>query len=174
MARYFTPFEEDKALVQFMMHTLASGLEHPMHPENTARDMQKAVRWALACAEQSDMPSLTVFTLPFFEKSNTAYQQFLEHPMTHKVAKIPRQAIQIQRPKWVQCCLERWQVLESLLRQDLLLFIVANTLGIQEYLDGMQLGRGLQEIMAQTGKTFDFTIPAVHHNPDQKVYPPRG
>ena len=171
MARYFTPFKEDKAFGA--LHDAYSckwlGASHA-HPENTAGDMQKAVRWALASAEQSDMPSLTVFTLSFFEKSNTAYQQFLEHPMTHKVAKIPRQAIQMQRPTaWSD---GKYSTEHP--RQDILLFIVANTLGIQEYLNGMQLGRGLQEIMAQTGKTFDFTIPAAHHNPDQKVYPPRG
>ena len=141
MNRNFTPFREDKGFGA--LHDVHSckwvGASHA-HRENTARDMQKAVRtvrWALASAEQSDMPSLTVFTLPFFERPNAAYQQFLEYPMTHVVAKLPRQAIQMQRPTaWSDSKYSREHP-----RQDIQLFIVAKTPGIHEYLDDMQLGR---------------------------------
>ena len=75
------------------------------------------------------MPSLTFSTLTFFERSNTAYQQFLEHPMTHKVAKIPRQAIQMQRATaWSDGKYSMYSREHP--RQDILLFIVANTPGI--------------------------------------------
>ena len=154
-----------------MTHTPANGLEHLMHilkilPETCKR--QFAGLWHLQSNQiclvspSSHCPCLRGPTQPT--------QQFLEHPLTHKVARIPRQAIQMQRPTaWSD---GKYPIEHP--RQDILLFIVANTLGIHEYLDGMQLVRGLQDMMAQTGKTFDFTIPAATHHPYQKVYPPRG
>ena len=58
--------------------------------------MQKAVRWAVASAENLDTPSLTVFVLPYYERSNSAYQQYLGHALVHQVAQIPKNAIRLQ------------------------------------------------------------------------------
>ena len=99
MTNYFSPFPEDRAFGA--THDAYSckwlGPSHA-HPEHTSEDMQKAVRWALASAEQRDLPSLTVFTLPFSERCTTSYQQFLHNPMVHSIAMIPRRAIRMQMP----------------------------------------------------------------------------
>ena len=96
MTRYFSPFPEAKAFGATCdaFSCKWMGAAHA-HPEHTAKDMQMAVRWALASAEQAVEPSLTVFTLPFYESSNTSYQQFLGHPLVHKVAESPRGGIQL-------------------------------------------------------------------------------
>ena len=97
MTSYYSLFPEDRAFGA--THDAYSckwlGTSHA-HPEHTSEDMQKAIRWALASAEQKDLPSLTVFTLPFSERCNTSYQQFLDNPMVHNIATIPRRAIQLQ------------------------------------------------------------------------------
>ena len=56
----------------------------------------------------------------------------------------------------------------------MLLFVVANSAGLNQYLDGRQLCQGLQTMMSETGTPFDFEIPEDTHNSGQKVYPPRG
>ena len=57
---------------------------------------------------------------------------------------------------------------------DILVFAVANTCGLDTYLDERQLREGLQEMIVQNGVAFDFAIPQARHTPNQYVYPPRG
>ena len=171
MTGYFSPFPEDEAFGASCDAYSCKwiGASHA-HPEQSAKDMQKAVRWALASAEQAHEPSLTVFTLPVYETSNTSYQQFLGHPLVHKVAQIPRRAIQLQSPT-------AWSDGKEFAghpKHDVLLFVVANSAGLNQYLDGRQLRQGLQTMMSETGRPFDFEIPEDTHNSGQKVYPPRG
>ena len=74
-----------------MTHALANGLELLEQLSLSLRTALEICRsrrqfpraWALVFAEQADTQNLTMFNLPFFEESKTAYQQFLEHPMTH-------------------------------------------------------------------------------------------
>ena len=99
MSNFFSPFLEDNVLGS--THNAYSRHWHgssQANPEYIAREMQKAVRWALASAAQNDCASLTVFILPYYEKSNTTYQQYLEHPLIHQIAKIPKSALRLQTP----------------------------------------------------------------------------
>ena len=79
------------------------------------------------------MPSLTVFTMPFSERCSTSYQHFLDKPMVHSIATIPRRAIQLQMPT-------AWNDSKDLgacthPKHDMLVFAVANTCGLDTYLD---------------------------------------
>ena len=131
--------------------------EGPSHasPEYTAIEMQKAVRWAIASAEKAETPSLTVFVLPYYERANSAYQQYLGHSLVYQVAKIPKQAIRLQTPAaW-----STGKILNDRPNWDMLCFVVANSIGLSQYLDAHRLRMGLQIMMAETGKTFDFSVP---------------
>ena len=55
-----------------------------------------------------------------------------------------------------------------------LVFAVAIACGLDTYLDVRQLREGLQEMIVQSGVTFDVAIPQAKHIPDQRVYPSRG
>ena len=113
------------------------------HPEHTSEDMQKAIRWALASAEQKELPSLTVFTLPFSERCTTSYQQFMDNSMVHNIATIPQKAIQLQMPTaW-----NDGKDFGAHPKHDRLVFAVANTCGLDTYLDERQLREGLQEMV---------------------------
>ena len=59
-------------------------------------------------------------------------------------------------------------------KHDILVSAVANTCGLDTYLDERQLREGLQQMIVQNRVTFDFAIPQARHTPDQRVYPPRG
>ena len=146
MTSYHSPFPEDRAFGA--IHDAYSwkwlGTSHA-HPEHTSEDMQKAIRWALASAEQKDLPSLTVFTLPLSERCTISYQQFLDNPMVHNIATIPRRAIQLQM-------LTAWNDGKDFgadPKHDILVFAVANPCGLDTYLDERQLREGLQEMIAQ-------------------------
>ncbi len=172
--RYYSPFRED----------LEFGAGHDAyscrwtgssqaHPEHTAKEMQKAVRWAIGSSLQSSKPCLTTFLLPFDEKSGTAYQQWLGHPAVYKIACLPKAAIRLQMP-------DAWKTGVSYdphSRKDILLFAVGNTLGVSQYVNGMALEQGLQRFMSESRKTFAYDLP----NPDRRAptsmihfYAPRG
>ena len=171
MTSYYSPFPEDRAFGA--THDAYSckwlGTSHA-HPEHTSEDMQKAIRWALASAEQKELPSLTVFTLPFSERCTTSYQQFMDNSMVHNIATIPQKAIQLQMPTaW-----NDGKDFGAHPKHDILVFAVANPCGLDTYLDERQLCEGLQEMIVQNGVAFDFAIPQARHTPDERVYPPRG
>ena len=139
MSSYYSPSPEDRAFGA--THDAYSckwlGTSHA-HPEHTSEDMQKAIRWALASAEQKNLPSLTVFTLSFSERYTTSYQQFLDNSMVHNIATIPRRAIQLQM-------LTAWNDGKDFgahPKHDILVFAVANTCGLDTYLDERQLCEG--------------------------------
>ena len=160
MTSYYSPFPEDRAFGA--THDAYSckwlGTSHA-HPEHTSEDMQKAIRWALASAEQKDLPSLTVFTLPFSERCTASCQQFPDNPMIHNIATIPRRAIQLQMPTaW-----NDGKDFGTHPKHDILVFAVANTCGLDICLDERQLREGLQEMIVQNGVAFDFAIPQARH-----------
>ena len=59
-------------------------------------------------------------------------------------------------------------------KHDILVFAVANTCGLDTYLDERQLCEGLQEMIVQNGVALDIFLPQARHTPDQCLYPPRG
>ena len=52
--------------------------------------------------------------------------------------------------------------------------MVANSIGLNQYLDGRQLCQGLQTMISRTGTPFHTDIPEDNDISGQKVYPPRG
>ena len=155
MKSYFSPFCEDGQFgASHDAYSQSWTGSSQASPEYSAEAMQKAVRWALASADQHAKASLTVFVLPFYEKGTTSYQQFLGHPLVHKVAQFPRHAIRLQSPvAW-----STGKLLEDQSKRDMILFVVANSLGLMSYLDDVELHAGLQSMMAETNMNFDYAI----------------
>ena len=99
------------------------------NPEYESADMEKAVRWAIAATIHTSEPVLHYFVLP--DWAGTAYARWQNHPHFHTHMVIPRSEFRFKRgthwdgaaeyaghPKW-----------------DVLLAIVANRAGLEEYYD---------------------------------------
>ena len=59
----------------------------------------------------------------------------------------------------------------------MLFFAVANSQGLDQYLDATELRHGLQNMMRETGQSFDFSIPVASAALDQhspEVHAPKG
>ncbi len=56
----------------------------------------------------------------------------------------------------------------------MLLFVVANRLGLMSYLDGVELRARLQSMIVESNRSFDYAIPEYARRPLQSVYPPWG
>ncbi len=83
------------ALGPRLMPTPANGQAHlRLTREYTPRDMQKAVRWAIASATEDSTPSLTIYA----RNIGSAYQQWLSHPAVYQIARIPKAAVKFKPP----------------------------------------------------------------------------
>lgn len=67
-------------------------------PETGSAAADKAVRWAIASAEQSQV--LTALTLPWEGPSGTAYAKWLAHPMVYEIKTIKESHIVLHYPMW--------------------------------------------------------------------------
>ena len=117
--------------------------------------MQTAVRWAISSARDDTEPCLTSFVMPFHDKTGPSYQQWLGHPLVHIVAKIPKKAIKLQTP-------EAWKtgkVYKGHPKCDYLLFVVANNIGIHNFVKPDVLGREMQRMMRESHSSFEVHIP---------------
>ena len=153
---YYSPFPEDARFgAQHDAYSCKwTGASQAM-PESSAQEMQKAVRWAIGSAMEAAEPSLTVFVLPFHDKTGTSYQQWLGHPLVHNIAKIPKRAIKLQAP-------EAWktgQTFRGHPRWDYLLFAVANNAGIQQFVQPHAIESGLKGMMTASQASFEYDIP---------------
>ena len=130
---YFSPYPEDETFgAQHDAYLCQWQGSSQANPEWSANDMQKAVRWALASATSTEVPTLTAFVLPFYELSNTSYQQFLGHPQVHHVARKSRQAIKLRTPI-------AGKETSKHPKTDILCFVVANDQGLNQFCDEEQL-----------------------------------
>ena len=64
------------------------------NPEYTGHAMEKAMRWAIGSAQLAQAPALTVFVLPHWR--DTAYLQWMTHPLVHLTARIPKGQFQFK------------------------------------------------------------------------------
>jgi hypothetical protein len=81
--------------------------------------MEKAVRWAIRSSSDSQIPCLTTFILPWYPNDKSAYLKYMEHPLVHSVAIIPKGNFKFLGEKLAS----KW---------DINIFYVANEQGIQK------------------------------------------
>ena len=165
---YYSPFQED-AIFGALYNAFSCRWtgSSQAHPEYTPKAMQKAVRWAIGSATDSQTPCLTAFTLPFDDKSGTSYQQWLGHPLVHQIARIPKRALELKTP-------DAWKMSPESQRHprhDVLLFVVANVQGIQTHVNPQALEDGMHQIIARAGLNFNFTIPCANNIPGSNSQP---
>lgn len=133
------------------------------NPEYEAVDMDKAVRWAIASAHQTEEASLTAFVLPYW--NTTAYMRHLDHPLVHTLARIPKAQFKFKRP-------DHWRREDMYLghpKWDVLIFLVANAAGIQEYVKPIELQREFSRASRQIGgRGITVTVPTLTRETDRE------
>ena len=90
----------------------------------------------------------TALRREFFGRCTTLYQQFLDSPMVHNIATIPRRAIHLQMPTGHGMTAK---ILEHIQSMTYIVFAVAYTCGLDTYLDERQLREGLHEMIVRSG-----------------------
>lgn len=161
MASYFSLFEADQALGAnhdaFSCKWIGAS---QCNPEYEARDMERAVRWAICSARDSEEASLTAFVLPYWE--TTSYFQWLSHKKwVHILARIPKKQFKFKRPDlWKQ-----QEMYASHPKWDVLIFVVANDAGIRKFVKPDALRAGFSAASLEIGNTpISVRVPCVRGN----------
>ena len=172
--RYYSPFQEDSIFgASGDAYSCKWTGSSQAHPEQSPKDMQKAVRWAIGSRLQTAKPSLTTFLLPFDVKSGSACQQWLGHPAVSKISSIPKKAIRLQMP-------DAWQTgvpFSRHAKDDMLLFTVGNSQGFSTFVNPAVLEQGLQQFMRRARMTFAYALPFLSNQLQMSTLPffaPRG
>lgn len=110
-------------------------------PEAGPAAADKAVRWAIASAEESQEPVLTALTLPWEGNTGTAYVKWLLHPMVQEVKTVKRTNIELRHPlKGVEAKPKRNKT-----KWDVKFIIVANDKGLQQFVRRDELKAGFRK-----------------------------
>ena len=97
------------------------------NPEYEAKDMEKALRWAIFSAQEIDEPVLTAFVLPNW--AGTAYLRWMSHPLVQEITIIKKTQFRFKDPKhWAT-----GKKFSSHAKWDMKFLIVANTAGLQRF-----------------------------------------
>ena len=97
------------------------------NPEYEAKDMEKALRWAIFSAQETDEPVLTTFVLP--DWAGTAYLRWMSHPLVQEIATIKKTRFRFKDPKhWAT-----GKEFSSHAKWDTKFLMVANTAGLQQF-----------------------------------------
>jgi len=89
MAGYFSKYDRDRvfgAKHNSLAHRLHGALE--VNPEYEPEDVDKAMRWAITCAEQGEEPFLAIMVLPDWQ--GTAYKQRMTRTVVHDLVTVNR------------------------------------------------------------------------------------
>ena len=96
-------------------------------PEYEAKDMEKALRWAIFSAQETDEPVLTAFVLP--DWAGTAYLRWMSHPLVQEITTIKKTQFRFKDPRhWAT-----GKEFSSHAKWDIKFLIVANTTGLQRF-----------------------------------------
>ena len=97
------------------------------NPEHEAKEMEKALRWAIFSAQETDEPVLTTFVLP--NRAGTAYLRWMSHPLVQEMITIKKTQSRFKDPKhWAT-----GKEFSSHAKWDIKFLIVANTAGLQQF-----------------------------------------
>ena len=116
-------------------------------PEAGSAAADKAVRWAIASAEESQEPVLTALTLPWEGNTGTAYAKWLLHPMVQEIKTVKRTHIELGHPlKGVEVKPQRNKT-----KWDVKFIIVANDKGLQQFVRQDKLKTGFKKAAKPRG-----------------------
>ena len=128
MDSYFSKYDRDRIFGSrhnCFRHKLVGAIE--LNPEYEPEDMDKAVRWALASADQEYTPFLAIMVPPKW--NGTAYQQYQGSKNYHHLVTIPRDQFKFKSAT-------HWQEIQEYRghpKWDVNLVIIANSAGMQRY-----------------------------------------
>ena len=146
MQHYYSLYKEDECFganhdAFSCMWTGAS----QSNPEYEHPDMEKAVRWAIISAKDSGQPSLTAFVLPWWEDS--AYFKWMKNSHVHKITRVKAKYFKFKKADYST----RGELYAKNPKWDVNIFIVANELGIQTYVNLSKLHGGLRAAAREFG-----------------------
>ena len=135
--------------------------------------MDKAVRWAIVSADRATQPTLTAFVLPWWE--DTAYFKWMQHPLVHKLARVPAKQFKFKR-------FDFWQSGQEFAghpKWDVNIFVVANGAGLQSFVKYDKLQKEFAEASEAIGKHKRYIDPTFGHTRDYtlsapEVYAPKA
>ena len=108
------------------------------NPEYEHHDMEKAVRWALISARDSNQPTLTAFVLPWWEDS--AYFKWMQHPLVHQITRVKAKHFKFKKTDYATT----GSLYAGNPKWDVNIFIVANQAGLEEYVNMPLLNKGMR------------------------------
>ena len=133
---YSSKFEQDQLFgAQYNAYSRPWDGTSVVHPPHDDKEMEKAVRWAIASATQAEMPehtstTCTIFTLP--ENKHSAYTKLLTHPLVTIIDTIPASHHKYAgKDAWMGDKHHTNKAKQT----PLIIFAVANTAGYQHLLD---------------------------------------
>ena len=89
--------------------------------------MEKALRWAILSAQETDKPILITFVLP--DWAGTAYLRWMSHSLVQEMITIKKTQFRFKDPKhWAT-----GKEFSSHAKWDIKFLIVANTAGLQQF-----------------------------------------
>ena len=139
--------------------------------------MERAVRWAILSAVETEEPTLTTFVL--LDWKDSGYCKWLQHPRTSNARSRPtltKNNLNLRRLS------DHWQSGQLYAKNpkwNVLLFTVANTKGLETYVSGTALVRGIEVASREIGGTpYSPTVPAAQRPPlvpfSLPVYPSKA
>ena len=142
------------------------------NPEYEAKEMEKALRWAMFSAQETDKPTLTTFVLP--DWAGTAYLRWMSHPVVQQMITIKTTQFRFKDPKhWATC-----KEFSSHAKLEIKTLVVANTAGLQQFVKQ----ETLQAALAHASTVLKHPRPQIRQLKNavtaasslQRLYPPAG
>ena len=139
---YYSMYEEDEVFgANYNAYSTRWKGASQATPEAGSAAADKAVRWAIASAEESQEPVLTALTLPWEGNTGTAYAKWLLHPMVQEIKTVKRTHIELGHPlKGVEAKPKRNKT-----KWDVKFIIVANDKGLQQFVRQDELQAGFRK-----------------------------
>ena len=85
--------------------------------------MEKAMRWAILCAEEAAEPVLTAFVLPMWDDKDSSYARWLSHQTVQAIAASDRSKFKLNAPRHWAYEQDQW----CTPKRNVRFLIVANT-----------------------------------------------
>ena len=141
--QYYSMYEQDRVFgANFNAFSSKWTGASQAKPEFEPEAMEKALRWAILSAEQSDSASLTAFIMP--DTPSTGFYKWLQHPTVMPLCKIGRNSFRFKTA-------DHWksgQTYNGHTKSDVIIFLVANDKGLS-LVDDARLRQQLQAAAVQ-------------------------
>ena len=154
--QYYSLYEQDKVFgANLDAYSKKWEGASQANPPHDAQAMEKAVRWAILSADQSHVPTLTAFMLA--SSDATGYMKWLSHPMVRQLGCIRREYIKFKTPDYWKT----GKLYTKYSKQDVMLFVVGNQAGLEEFLDVQKLRAHIAQASLCHGKS-SYVIEDLH------------